>query len=262
MSEERQYVPHYVQIKRYLRTLVAQKQPHDSMPSEMALASQFEVSRGTVKQAVMDLVNEGIIYRRQGSGTFVSEPRITRSFDRLPSFTEDIRRMGKGPDTRILSLKQVTVPPSLMELFDLREDELVTKFKRVVSTEGTPVVVVTSYLNPHIYPELRSDDIHESLYEALKARYGFIPTSARDTYSIVDVAPQTAALLKCRKNASVFFSQRIAYLDDGRVAEYVESFIRSDRFKFNIFIGMNSETGDSTAAEIIHSDIQFKNEII
>ena len=261
MTDEMQYVPHYVQIKRYLRELVAQKEPNDSMPSEMALAAQFGVSRGTVKQALLDLVNEGIIYRRQGSGTFVSEPRITRSFDRLPSFTEDIRRMGKGPETRILSLKQVPAPPFLLALFGLRKDETVTKFKRVVSTEGTPVVVVTSYLNPHVYPDLRSDEIKESLYEALKNKYGFIPTSARDTYSIVDVAPQTAALLKCKKNSSVCFSQRIAYLSDGRTAEYVESFIRSDRFKFNIFIGMNENAKDA-GEEALHTDVQYNSVIL
>ena len=262
MNEDVQHIPHYIRIKKYLRELVAQAKPHDSIPSEAQLSAQFSVSRGTVKQAVMDLVNEGILYRKQGSGTFVSEPRITRSFDRLPSFTEDIRRMGKGPHTRILSLKQVPAPPHLIQLFELAASDSLMKFKRVVSTEGTPVVVVTSYLNPHVYPHLKAEEIKDSLYEALKSKYGLIPTQAQDTYSIVDVAPQTAALLQCRKNASVCFSQRVAYLADGRVAEYVESFIRSDRFKFNIYIGMNNAVSWETSSSQVHSDVQYSSVIL
>jgi len=262
MSEDLQHIPHYIRIKKYLRELAAQAKPHDSIPSEMQLSAQFSVSRGTVKQAVMDLVNEGLLYRKQGRGTFVSEPRITRSFDRLPSFTEDIRRMGKGPHTRILSLKQVPVPPNLIQLFSLESGDNVIKFKRVVSTEGTPVVVLTSYLNPRIYPHLKADEIKDSLYEALKSKYGITPTQAQDTYSIVDVAPKTAALLQCKKSASVCFSQRIAYLADGRVAEYVESFIRSDRFQFNIYIGMNNAMNGETPPSQVHSDVQYSSVIL
>ncbi len=257
-----QYVPHYVQIKAYLRTLAAGKKANERMPSEAELSSQFSVSRGTAKQAITELVNEGLLYRRQGRGTFVSEPRITRSFDRLPSFTEDIRRMGKGPRTQILSIKQAPPLPSLIPLFGLRPGETVCKFKRVVSTEGTPVVVLTSYLNPHFYPDLRAEDIVNSLYEALKKKYGLVPSKAQDTYSIVDISPGTAALLKCSKDKSVCFSQRIGYIDSGEAVEYVESFIRSDRFRFNIYIGMDEAGTPKPDSQSLHSDVQYSSEIV
>ena len=260
--DELQYVPHYVQIKAYLRTLAAEKKANDKMPSEAELSSQFNVSRGTAKQAIMELVNEGLLYRLQGRGTFVSEPRITRSFDRLPSFTEDIRRMGKGPQTQILSIKQAPPLPNLVSLFNLKPGELVCKFKRVVSTEGTPVVVLTSYLNPHFYPELKAEDIGNSLYEALKQKYRLVPSKARDTYSIVDISPRTASLLKCSKDQSVCFSQRIGYIDSGEAVEYVESFIRSDRFKFNIYIGMDETETLKSDVQSLHSDIQYSSVIL
>ncbi len=260
--DELQHVPYYVQIKTYLRTLAAEKKANERMPSEAELSSRFNVSRGTAKQAITELVNEGLLYRRQGKGTFVSEPRITRSFDRLPSFTEDIRRMGKGPQTQILSIKQVPPLPNLIPLFSLNPGEMVCKFKRVVSTEGTPVVVVTSYLNPHFYPDLKAEDIENSLYEALKQKYGFIPSKARDTYSIVDISPRTASLLKCSKDQSVCFSQRIGYIDSGEAVEYVESFIRSDRFKFNIYVGMDGEGALKPDSQPLHSDVQYSNEIL
>lgn len=267
MLDERQHVPYYVQIKSYLRKIAAEKKPHDSMPSEAQLSDMFKVSRGTVKQAIMDLVYEGVLYREQGKGTFVCEQRVTRSFERLPSFTEDIRRMGKGPNTRILHLQQALPSLLLQQLFDIKPDEMLIKFKRLVSVEDSPVVVVTSYLNPHIYPDLQPTDIGDSLYEALKSKYGVVPVSAQDTYSIVSVSPKTAELLKCRKTDCVCYSQRIGFLSSGLAVEYVESFIRSDRFKLDVRIG--NETGAVlTDAEregeagAPHYGVGFRNVII
>lgn len=265
--DERQRVPYYVQIKSYLRKVASERKPHESMPSEAQLSDMFKVSRGTVKQAIMDLVYEGVLYREQGKGTFVCEPRVTRSFERLPSFTEDIRRMGKGPNTRILQLTQSAASTQLQQLFDLQPGEQLVKCKRLVSMENDPVVVLTSYLNPHIYPELQAGDIGDSLYEALQKKYGVVPVSAHDNYSIVNVSPKTAELLKCRKTASVCYSQRIAYLSSGLAVEYVESFIRSDRFKLDVRIGIENSADllDEQAAETAnapHYGVGFRNVII
>lgn len=266
--DERQHVPYYVQIKSYLRKIASEKKPHESMPSEAQLSDMFKVSRGTVKQAIMDLVYEGVLYREQGKGTFVCEQRVTRSFDRLPSFTEDIRQMGKGPNTRILQLAQASPSPQLQQLFGMESGEQLIKIKRLVSMENDPVVVVTSYLNPHIYPDLQAGDIDESLYEALQKKYGVVPVSAHDTYSIVSVSPKTAGLLKCRKTACVCYSQRIAYLSSGLAVEYVESFIRSDRFKLDVRIGSESgadlldgRTSDEEASTP-HYGVGLRNVII
>lgn len=265
MLDPKQHIPYYVQIKIYLTKLAAEKKPHESMPSETQLSEMFKVSRGTVKQAIMDLVYDGVLYREQGKGTFVAPPRITRSFERLPSFTADIRRMGHGPCTRILSLKHVAPTLFLQRLFDLKNDETVLRVKRLVLMEQNPVVVLGSYLNPRVYPSLLASEIGDSLYEALQSKYGVVPVKAHDTYSIVDADAKTAELLECRRNTLVCYSQRIAYLTGGTAVEYVESFIRSDSFKLDICIGMDDMPGDpenlledgSKAAT--HYDVGFRN---
>ena len=268
MLETNQHIPYYVQIKTYLRNLAAQKKPHESMPSEAQLSEMFRVSRGTVKQAIMDLVYEGVLYREQGKGTFVCPPKITRSFERLPSFTEDIRRMGSGPSTHILNLKQALPTPYLAQLFGLQPKETLIKIKRLVLMEQAPIVVLTSYLNPHVYPALQAEEIGDSLYEALQKKYGVVPIKAQDTSSMVDISPKTAELLQCRKTASVCSSQRVAYLAGGMAVEYVESFIRSDRFKLDICIGMEAESdtppGDLTGegVSVPHYGVGFRNIII
>lgn len=262
MMEYSEHIPQYVRIRTYLLDLIRDRQPGDRMPSEAELAAGFSVSRGTAKQAIMDLVNSGVLYRVQGKGTFVSEPRISRSFERLPSFTEDIRQIGQRPSTRILSFKPATPPEFIRKLFGLAPGEATPRIKRVVSTNDSPIVVLSSYLNPHIYPELHAFDFKDSLYRMLQEKYGFVPIKAQDTYSILDISPETAALLKCSKSSSVVFSQRVAFLEDNRPAEYVESFIRSDRFKLKISIGDLSATplGDcDEQCMLTHEDVSFSN---
>lgn len=264
MLNANQHIPYYVQIKEYLKKLASERKPHESMPSESKLSEMFNVSRGTVKQAVMDLVFEGILYREQGRGTFVAPTKITRSFDRLPSFTDDIRRMGCGPDTRIIKLAYISPTPFLMQLFDMQQDETLVKIKRLVSMENSPIVVLTSYLNPHVYPRLAVEEIGDSLYEALQKKYSLVPVKAHDTYTIVDIAPQTAKLLQCQTTAHVCYSQRIGYLASGLAVEYVESFIRSDRFKIDVRIGMDTalQHPDAQDGTETHYDVGFRSVII
>jgi GntR family transcriptional regulator len=268
MPDDTQHTPYYVQIKTYLKKLAAEKAPHESMPSETQLATMFQVSRGTVKQAVMDLVYEGVLYRKQGKGTFVAPQRFTRSFQRLPSFTDDIRRTGCNVGVRVLSLKRLAPTPYLQALFGLPQDAGVLKVKRLVSMDNSPIVIVTSYLNPDIYPTLQADELGDSLYEALRKKYGVVPVKAQDTYSIVEISPHTAELLDCEKNASVCFSRRVAFLSSGKPVEYVESFIRSDRFQLEVCIGMDSPEpsakllcNDSAAGSTYH-DVGFRNVIL
>lgn len=241
MHENQQHIPQYVVIKNYLRKMASEKNPNEKMPSETQIAASFGVSRGTAKQAITDLVYEGTLYRLQGKGTFVSERRISRSFSKLPSFTDDIRRMGTHPETRILKLTKETPTPFLQQLFELTEKDYVVRVKRLVSTEGKPIVLLSSYLNPRIYPELSVSDIDDSLYAALQKKYSVIPTKAHDTYAITEISPKTAELLQCRKNGLVCFSRRIGYLSNEVAVEYVESFIRYDRFKLDVTIGLSGE---------------------
>lgn len=97
-----------------------------------------------------------------------------------------------------------------------------------------------NYLSPYIYPKLSDSELGESLYESLSIKYNIVPIKAHDTYTISKISPKTAELLQCDNADYVCYSERIAYLEDNRPAEYVESFIRIDRFFLDIYIGMNS----------------------
>ena len=232
--------PYYIQIKNYLYSLIKKGKEGDPLPSENELAKQFSVSRGTAKQAIMDLVYEGEAYRKKGKGTFIHSSSINRSYDRLPSFTKDIENEDSDVSTTCLFFGPCKPSPFMKSLFCMKKDENVIRFKRCVSIDKSPYVVLSSYLNPHYYGDLTLNDITISLYDALHEKYGFGPVRAKDTYSIVDISPKTAEILDCDKNSSVCFSRRIGYLENGDPVEYVESFIRADRFHVSIDISSDS----------------------
>ena len=264
----KQHVPYYVQIQSHLMDRIKNMSPGEMVPSETKLAKDFNVSRGTVKQAIMELVYEGVLYRVQGKGTFVSPTKVPRSFNKLPTFTEDIRKLGHNSHSQVLSFEKILPAAKIRKLFSMSEQETVYKFKRLVSLEDGPLAVVTSYLNQEIYPGLKAEKIGESLYGSLKAQYGQIPTKARDTYSLAFASPKTSALLSCAEGFPIFFSERVSFLSDNRIVEYVESFIRSDRFKLDICIGFNQQDAVSPEQEnqkqedqygVTHYGIGFRN---
>src|SRR6516225_11268955 len=98
-------LPRYYQLKEIMRERVQSNEwkPGEHIPSERELSETYGISRMTARQAITDLVNEGLFYREQGKGTFVSERKITQQLIHLTGFTEDIRARGQKPGTKVLS---------------------------------------------------------------------------------------------------------------------------------------------------------------
>ncbi|NLI23002.1 MAG: GntR family transcriptional regulator [Clostridiales bacterium] len=233
------YLPYYVQIKSQLSKEIASMQPHQRIPSEHELMGQYNVSRGTVKQAVQDLVYEGLLYREQGKGTFVAPARINRSFEHLPTFTNDVLAQGFKPVYRVLFFGTVYAGSPIAEKLRVIPGAGVIRYKRVMNVDNEPLAVICSYLRSDVFPDFQMSDIGESLYESLLKKYNTMPTMAIDTYSIVKATVKTADLLGIRKGDPLFFSERVGQHPDGSPVEYVESFIRGDKYKLTICVGNN-----------------------
>lgn len=231
-------VPYYYQLEEWFREQLANGalQPGQQVPSEAELCQAFRVSRTVVRQALDDLVNEGLLYRRKGKGTFVAKPKIRESLvQKLTGFYQDMVDRGFTPVTRVL--EQTVVPASklLAERLSIPTGEQVIKIDRLRFINNEPLVFVTTYIPYAMCPGLLHEDLtNQSLYAVLEEKYGLEIVRGRRTLEAVAASEQDAALLEISPGAPIVLLKSVSYLRDGRPVEYYEAKHRGDRSQFEV----------------------------
>ena len=159
----------YEEIESWLRAIVISGKPGEILPSEVSIASKFEVSRMTARQAVLNLVREGLLERRRGAGTFISDVPIHRRDGILLSFTEDIKRRGLTPSSVLISAKLETPTGGDAIALKLSNTEKVVVIHRIRLADGVPLAIERVALIPQCIAVLDVDLVNGSLHEALRA---------------------------------------------------------------------------------------------
>src|SRR3954454_17035951 len=154
--------------------LIEQLGVGSAIPSERQLSTDLGVSRLTVRAALDDLVRDGYLVRRRGSGTFVSEPKIAQELT-MTSFTEDMRRKGMKPASRTLSLDVVPAGAQLGRFLHVSPSEPVVVVKRLRLADRETMAIETLHVREALVPGLSGDELEKnSFYELLRARYGTV----------------------------------------------------------------------------------------
>lgn len=121
--------------------------PHDKLPSERELTAQYGVSRTTVRLALQELENTGYIYRRHGKGTFVSDiKQDAADLAGAYSFTEQMKSLGRHPETRILSFEKIEADKFISQHLNLSLGEAVFKLSRLRIADREPLMIEDTYL--------------------------------------------------------------------------------------------------------------------
>jgi GntR family transcriptional regulator len=210
--------------------------PGDLIPSESQLCAQYNVSRTTVRQALNQLVEENLLIRRRGKGSFVADKKLHRALNHLYSFSEDMNSLGITPTSKIL--EQVIVPASdgIMRSLALSPDNnKVFKIKRIRLAGSDPILLETTYIPAYLCPNIMQEDLSSaSLYTILKNRYQLHFFRATETYEAIKMDAESARHLQAKQQASAFKIKRIAYLDTGRPFELTHSITRGDKCTFKV----------------------------
>lgn len=226
-------VPLYYQIKE--RLLAELPQPGARLPTESVLTARFGVSRMTVVQALRELEKEGLIYRIQGKGSFVSPPKFAQRLAKLRGFTEELQAQGLQPSTQLLALEQVVPLTQVVRELDLAPGEMVWKVARLRCSGSEPIGLQTAYLPVRLCPDLRAEMINGSLYALLRERYGLEAARAQESYEAgLAGNDQIARLLGVRPGAALLLGVRVTYGADELPFEYVVSQIRGDRYLLQV----------------------------
>ncbi len=222
--------PLYQQLQRALREAMDRGvlRPDDALPAERDLATEFAVSRITIRKAIDGLVNEGLLVRRQGSGTFVAA-RVEKSFSKLTSFSEDMRARGRTPRSVWLQKAEGTVTPEESLALRLSPGTPVYRFHRIRFANDAPMSLEYATVLASSLPSL--DAVESSLYEALE-RAGNRPVRALQRLRAVLLTGEQAKLLQAKEKDAGLLVERLGFLKDGRAAEFSLSYYRGDTYDF------------------------------
>jgi len=226
--------PLYHQVKNYLeeRITLDWEEGHQ-LPSEKELAQQFNVSNITVKRAIHDLVNRGLLYRQRGRGTFVSKKEDKDIFQ-LVTLRNELEDTRSHPH-KILSFKKVKAGVNIGKALSIKPTDEVYKIHRLKIEEKNPVVIEYTYIPTSLFPGLTEQIIDDDLiYNMFTNKYGMSLDKAKIFFSTIIASEYEANLLQISEGEQLFVIERYTYNESREVLEYSKFIIRQDKARYFI----------------------------
>ncbi len=228
-------VPKYYKIYEELVQQIrsGKFQEGELFPSDTELVKQYNVSRGTIREAVKLLFQQGYLVREQGKGTFVTYRRIQQDPDQLMGFSELMRRNNMEPSARVIEKEIVQPGPNLMQSMQLQPDEQVVRVVRLRYGDDQPLIVERSFFNYELFEplmdkDLENNSIFDLLYEHTDTRLG----DATQRIEAVTSGQSELELLNVELGTPLLLIKRLIKTADGRYFQYSEDVYRSDRISF------------------------------
>jgi GntR family transcriptional regulator len=205
--------------------------PGDMIPTEPELIELYGVSRSTVRQVLERFVNEGLIYRQQGKGSFVAEPTLEQGLTRIVSFTEDMRQRGLEPGTRILFSGLLPAQDDIAAALQIQTGQEVALLQRLRLANNEPMSIEESFLVHRLCPGVLEHDFDKlSLRETLEIFYGIRIERARQVIRAVAASKKIAVQLGVHSRTSLLLIERISINQDNLPIEFLKTYYRGDRY--------------------------------
>ncbi|MBB3035985.1 GntR family transcriptional regulator [Hoyosella altamirensis] len=242
-------IPKHEQLRAILHDLCRTSLgPGDMLPSERKLVDEYGVSRITVREAVGQLVADGVLERVPGKGTFVAR-RTVRSHLHLASFHEDMRRAGAQPSTRVLSAEQAVPPLEAAETLRLRPGERAFHVVRLRLANEQPISVDDGWYNPNYLPELLAADLTASLYEQFDSKYGVPINRAEQSVAARACPADLARHLQITEGDPVLVFDRVSYSEKLPIERAISTY-RGDRYQLQMSLDETSPQGGSNTGQV------------
>ena len=201
------------------------------IPAEPELVNQYGVSRIVIRQVLNRLVNEGLIFRQQGRGSFVAERRLEEGLSRIISFTEDMRQRGLIPKTRILFNGLVPAPEDIAEHLGIQSGDELAHLRRLRLANDEPMSIEEAYLVHHYFPGILNEDYElVPLRETLQQKYGVRIIRARQVIRAVQATAEQARLLTTQGKSPLLLIERVSFSEQDQPVEFLRIYYRGDRY--------------------------------
>jgi len=231
--EAKTIMPLYLRLQQTIREAIngGVLNEFDPLPGEREMAELLGISRVTVRKALVDLVHEGVLIQRRGSGTFVSQHRgrIEQPLSRLTSFTQDMQLRGLKAEPQWLERSVALPTPQEAMVLGLSPGAEVCRLHRLRHADGVPMAIELAVVPRQFLPDPQI--VGASLYAALD-ELGARPIRALQRLHAISLPEYEAGLLKMPVGSATLFIERVSYLPDGRTVEFTQSHYLGDTYDF------------------------------
>jgi GntR family transcriptional regulator len=236
------------QTRRRVVELIGGLSVGEAIPSERRLSTELGVSRLTLRAALDDLVRQGYLIRRHGSGTFVGQPKIAQQLT-LTSFSEDMRRRGMVPGSRTVELREIHAGARLGRALNVSPGARVVLIKRLRLADGESMAIETLHVPAAVVPGLTPAELEDSsFYDLLHDRYGVVIASGFQTIEPTVTNEEESSLLGVPLHSPAFLFERTSRTAEGETVEFVHSLYRGDRYRLVAELSQPPDRGAVSAA--------------
>lgn len=206
----------------------------DKILTEREYCEKYNLSRATVRQGIAYLEKKGYLYKIQGCGTFVSSRVLKQKLLKFYSFTEEMKKQGKTPESRILSFKEKIAGEKIAQELNLDKEEKIFELVRLRLADEDIYMYEKTYLPVKKFLNFSKKDIlNIPLYDVLQKKYNIIFSKATERFSVLSADKKISEALEIDEKSPIIKLQRWTYTGIEKI-EYTISFLRGDKFEFEV----------------------------
>lgn len=228
------FVPRYYEIEQALRARIAALEPDEPLPSDAQLCAEFGVSRMTARNAVQRLVQEGLVYRVPGRGTFVADGGSHRHAGKLIGFTDEMRRRGRVPASRLIERRLRRATQAERRRMRLPAGAKVVSVRRVRLADGQPIAVEHAVLPEAVAEHVLGADLESGSLHAALVEAGRPPSAGRGTIVVESATADDARLLGVKRATPLLVERRLIVDQSGNALELTESRYAAGRYAIDV----------------------------
>ena len=228
-------IPLYLQIENQLRNIIREPEYKKGkmLPNEVDLSKQLGISRNTLRQAINNLVTEGLLVRKKGIGTIVVNQSVSSKAKNWLSFTQEMKAQGIEPTNYELHTSWALPSEEICRFFSITDEKKILKLERLRGNPEFPFVYFISYFNPRI-GLTGNEDFPRPLYEILEQDYSSVAKISKEEISAQLADKFLAQKLEIKPGDAILIRKRFVYDPGGRPLEWNIGYYRADSFVYTL----------------------------
>lgn len=240
-------IPIYYQLAKLLEKKIytGELNPGEKLPPENKIADYFNISRMTVRKALSELIEAGMISSEKGRGTFVTEPKLDNLVFELDNFKEEIEKRGMKPKIKLLKVNIIKANREIANKLNIDLKTRCLDFTMLISANNEPLIYERKYIKYSKQKPILESELEDATLSNLAITHGnYFPVMSKKILKSANADKEQANLLNINKKDAVFVIEQYLYDTNNSSIGWGISVCRGDKFKFSSYSGWSNESND------------------